>query len=60
MELDLPVSEANSNDKSFLFHLNNFIEEELFLIERDNSVPSNRERFIVFKQAFSKVKSILR
>lgn len=53
---EYPVSaEATANDKSFIFYLNNFIEEELFLIERDNSHSVNKDRFAIYKQSFSKV-----
>ena len=50
-----PVS--NPADKGFVFSVNNFIEEELRLIESNDSNENflSRERYLVFRQAFSKV-----
>lgn len=47
----------NKNDKSFVQNLNNFIEEEIELLE---SGPKNnnlllREKYLIYKQAFAKV-----
>ena len=47
----------NRTDKSFIFNLNNFIDEELALIESAHTDNNNllKEKYIIFKQAFNKV-----
>ena len=48
----------NRNDKSFIYNINNFIENELLLLKTDyhkQHVFLLKEKFLVFKQAFSKV-----
>ena len=47
----------NRNDKSFVYSINNFIEQELDIFE-SNSINSNvalKEKYLIYKQAFSKV-----
>ena len=47
----------NKNDKSFVHNLNNFIEEELELLEngpKNNNVLL-KEKYLIYKQAFGKV-----
>lgn len=49
----------NKNDKSFVHNLNNFIEEELELLEngpKNNNVLL-KEKYLIYKQAFGKVVS---
>lgn len=50
-----PVS--NPADKGFVYSLNNFIEEELQIIDSSEKNENflSKERYLVFRQAFSKV-----
>ena len=50
-----PVS--NPADKGFVYSLNNFIEEELKIIDSSEKNENflSKERYLVFRQAFSKV-----
>lgn len=44
------------NDKEFVINLNNFIEEELFIILKQSDQNNiSKEKFLVFKQALNKV-----
>ncbi len=47
----------SKNDRSFLYSLNNFIEDELRLLQTgdQNQGIFLKEKFLVYKQAFSKV-----
>ncbi len=47
----------SKNDRSFLYSLNNFIEDELRLLQTgdQNQAIFLKEKFLVYKQAFSKV-----
>jgi len=47
----------SKNERSFLYSLNNFIEDELRLLQTDdqNQAIFLKEKFLVYKQAFSKV-----
>ena len=51
----------NPSEKGFAFSINNFIEEELRLIDSNdkNEIFLSRERYLVFRQAFAKVRIIL-
>lgn len=42
-------------DEDFVHYTNKFIKDELVYIETCNSNSKQRDRFLVFKQAFSKV-----
>jgi len=47
----------SKNDRSFLYSINNFIEDELRLLQTgdQNQAIFLKEKFLVYKQAFSKV-----
>lgn len=45
----------STQDLSFIAHLNGFIQDELILIDSNFSNTKARDRYLVFKQAFSKV-----
>lgn len=46
---------ANKTDSSFVRYLNDFITNELVLIEACNTNTKEKDRFLVFRNAFSKV-----
>ena len=50
-----PIS--NPSDRSFVYNINNFIEDELRLIDSNENSENflSRERYLVFRHAFSKV-----
>jgi hypothetical protein len=45
----------NNTDSDFLSYLNQFINQELLILERNDFSYKNKERYLIFKQAFSKV-----
>jgi hypothetical protein len=49
----------NPGQKGFAFSINNFIEEELRLIDSNDKNENflSRERYLVFREAFAKVKT---
>lgn len=49
---------VKNTDASFVRYLNEFISSELVLIQACNSNTKEKDRFLVFKNAFSKVTTL--
>ena len=46
---------TSTNDNRFIFFLNEFIEQELDLLEENSYSFNNKEKYLIFREAFSKV-----
>ncbi len=57
--MDLASARTTSTyarDVSFVSHVNDFIEHELMILEENDFSFSNKEKYLIFREAFGKVK----